>query len=149
MMPKKFFEKKGDEVVKTEITPCCCCEYYSWQEFEEDANRIAGLLQGCDFNGVFGPPRGGLTLAVKLSHLLGIPFLKKPIGKKTLIVDDIMDGGKTLQPYIGKGFIVTLFYKMGCPYFPTYYQRKKKDKYIIFPWEKQQCAKNNVKYPRN
>ncbi|QQG45585.1 MAG: phosphoribosyltransferase [Candidatus Sungiibacteriota bacterium] len=112
---------------------------YSWKQFDSDVKKIAKLLRARKkvFNGVWGPIRGGLPLAVCLSHALGIPFLQKPNGKKTLIVDDIADTGKTLKKFADKNyFIVTLFYRRGSVFKPNIWLREKKDKWVKFPWEK-------------
>lgn len=114
-------------------------QYYSWRQFEKDVLIIAGKIikTGKKFDGIYGPPRGGLPLAVKLSHLLNLPFLKKPMGKKTLIVDDIADKGDTLLPFHKGGyFIATIFYKRHCKFVPNIWIREKKERIVDFPWEK-------------
>lgn len=126
---------------KKQKFPCRCCQYYTQEQYETDIKKIARILKGANFDGIWAPPRGGLTPAVKLSHLLDIPFIKKPT-KLSLIVDDIADTGKCLGDYAKEGyFIVTIFYRKQSSFIPNLWLRKKKDKYIIFPWEKFQCAK--------
>src|SRR3990167_1516754 len=50
------------------------------------------------FNSIYGVPRGGLVVAVMLSHRLNLPIVEaKGINKNTLIVDDICDKGLTLK----------------------------------------------------
>lgn len=44
-------------------------------------------------------PRGGYYPAIKLSELLNIPIITDNPASDTLIVDDIVDSGKTLEPY--------------------------------------------------
>ena len=52
------------------------------------------------FDGIYGIPRGGYQLALHLSHSLNLPFKEKNnITKKTIIVDEICDTGKTLKKY--------------------------------------------------
>lgn len=48
------------------------------------------------FEGVYGFPRGGLCLAVALSHSLELPLLEEP-KNNSLIIDDIYDTGYTLE----------------------------------------------------
>ncbi len=114
-------------------------ERYTWNQFDKDIKTLAKLIgkRKNKFNSVWGPTRGGLPLAVCLSHALGLKFAAKPTGKKTLIVDDIADTGKTLQKFFDKGyFIATLYYHRQSSFQPQVWLREKKDKWIIFPWEK-------------
>ena len=50
------------------------------------------------YTGLYGVPRGGYLPAIRLSELMGIPVVTK-ITLGTLIVDDIVDSGKTLENY--------------------------------------------------
>ena len=112
--------------------------FYNWSDFEEDVKDISEKLKSKrnDFDGVWGPARGGLPLAVCLSHSLNLPFLAKPKSKKTLIVDDIADTGKTLKKFYKKGHtIVTIFYHRQSSFEPKIWLREKKDRWIVFPWE--------------
>lgn len=111
--------------------------YYTWQEFDADTRRIVSKIKNIrrhNFDGVWGPPRGGLPLAVVLSHALNIPLLLKPT-KKTLICDDIADTGRTLDQFNNKNIIVTIFYHNQSMVVPNIWLRQKKDKWIVFPWE--------------
>ncbi len=117
-------------------------EYYTCQEFEQDVEMIMAKLKerGLEkaFKDIYGPPAGGLTLAVYLHYRLDIPLLldESEITVRTLIVDDIADTGKTLFIYAYRGnFIITLFYKRHGLYVPDIWLREKKEKYIHFPWE--------------
>ncbi len=118
-------------------------EYYGWQEFEKDVEIIVRLIKdrGLEFKNVYGLPRGGLVLAVCLSHRLNIPLILDAgqIGITTLIVDDIADTGKTLFPYRGN-FVATLFFHRQCErlFVPDIYLRLKEDKWVRFPWEEQE-----------
>ena len=91
------------------------------------------------FKGVYGPPRGGLTMAVMLSHRLGIPMLLDPPKKDdhVLIVDDIADTGKTLKKFenYNNCKIMTLWYHKQSVLVPDYWINQKYDKWIVFPWE--------------
>jgi hypoxanthine phosphoribosyltransferase len=52
-------------------------EYYTWQEFEKDVEIISQQIKkrGWGLKNIYGLPRGGLILAVCLSHRLDIPLL--------------------------------------------------------------------------
>jgi hypoxanthine phosphoribosyltransferase len=112
-------------------------EYYKWTEFAEDVEKIVAELKknGRKFDGVFGVPRGGLILAVCLSHRLGIPLLASAASKNALVVDDIADSGATLKPRYGKNFIVTIYYHRQSAVVPDIWLREKTDKWVVFPWE--------------
>lgn len=112
-------------------------QVYSWKKFDSDVKKIGQLVRAkkTKFDGVWGPARGGLPLAVCLSHELDLPFLPRP-KRETLIVDDIADSGKTLKPYAERNsFIATIFYHRRSSVTPNIWLREKKDKWIIFPWE--------------
>ena len=110
--------------------------YYMWEQFDSDIREIVRLVKetGKTFDGVWGPPRGGLIPAVMLSHALDIPLLVKPT-PNTLIVDDVADTGRTLDQYKGKNFIVTSFYHRQSIVVPDIWIREKKDEWVVFPWE--------------
>ncbi len=111
--------------------------YYDWADFETDVGKLTSELKRKKFDGIWGPARGGLPLAVCLSHSLNLPFLEKPRNKKTLIVDDIADSGKTLEPFFKKGHtIATIFYHRESRFEPHIWLREKKGQWIVFPWEK-------------
>jgi len=113
-------------------------EYYSWKMFDNDVRKIVKRLKRRKrrFDGVWGPPRGGLPLAVTLSHALEIPFLESVQSVNTLIVDDIADTGKRLRDYANTHFIVTLYYHRQSTFVPDIWLRMKHKRFIKFPWEK-------------
>ena len=60
--------------------------YFTWNEFDKSVEEIADKCRSKEFSGIYGVPRGGLCLAVALSHKLKIKLISKPI-KNSLIVD--------------------------------------------------------------
>ena len=68
----------------------------SWLEFDQVVQRLADRLSSGSFAGVYGVPRGGLCLAVALSHALERPLLAEP-QPDALIVDDVYETGRTLE----------------------------------------------------
>ncbi|MBI4239559.1 phosphoribosyltransferase [Candidatus Uhrbacteria bacterium] len=112
--------------------------HYTWSEFEKDLFALSKKLRRAKkkFTGIWGPARGGLPLAVCLSHLLTLPLVSKPKDTSILIVDDIADTGETLQNFAKKGFcIATLYYHSQSIVVPTFWIREKHNEWIIFPWE--------------
>lgn len=115
-------------------------EVMSWEQFDKACLDLLKQMQNSSLiaNSIYGVPRGGLCLAVNLSHLLKIPLItsKSKITKNTLIVDDIIDTGKTLEDYIQKNYqTATLYYKSHSKYKPNFYALTT-NRWIIFPWEK-------------
>ena len=113
-------------------------KYLTWEQFDSVCKEIHIWAKDKKFNSIYGPPRGGLVLAVKLSHLLEIPLIvsKDDITPRTLIVDDITDTGKTMEKFRQKGNkIATIFYHKQSTVIPDKWFFEKTDKWVIYPWE--------------
>ena len=109
--------------------------YFTWEEFDKSVEHIASKCEFLKFSGIYGIPRGGLCLAVALSHKLKINLLSKPI-KNSLIVDDVYETGITLKNHKnieGAEFFV-LFSKKTPVWWNSVYISEKSD-WIVFPWE--------------
>ena len=110
-------------------------KYFSWSEFDKSVEYIANKCKFLEISGIYGIPRGGLCLAVALSHKLKINLISEPI-KNSLIVDDIYETGITLKTFKnieGAKFFV-LFSKVS----PTWWNSvhiSEKSEWIVFPWE--------------
>ena len=119
--------------------------FYTWKQFESDCNKLAVLIRksGDKFDSLYGIPRGGLILAVRLSHKLGLPLImhNANVERRTLIVDDIADSGDTMIEFLGRKKYVTatLFYNPLSKYAPTYFCRKKTN-WVVFPWEDEKTS---------
>ena len=119
--------------------------YYTWNEFDKAVEHIASKCKFLEFSGVYGVPRGGLCLAVALSHKLKINLISEPI-KNSLIVDDIYETGITLNNFKdieGAKFFV-LFSKINPTWWNTVNISKKKE-WIVFPWESTKYVKSDQK----
>jgi hypoxanthine phosphoribosyltransferase len=101
--------------------------------------------QGC--TGVYGAPRGGLPLAVLLSHWLGLPLLDRP-SSSMLWVDDIVDSGQTLArsrtDFPSARFLawVTRTRQDGLDAFLTLAGTVHAEAWVVFPWERPMDAAN-------
>jgi len=125
-------------------------EFCSYEKFDEGCKKIAEWAKGRNFKSVYGPPRGGRVVAVRLSHLLGIQYIEATddITPDTLIVDDIVDSGKTVRRILGrllgdpdKYSIVCLFLnKEESDFTPRFSVYEKKQLLIQFPWETEESA---------
>jgi len=114
---------------------------YTWEQFDEDVKKIIEwILSGkMTFDSIYGVPRGGLVLAVKLCNMLSLPLVLEggKITKKTLVVDDISDSGKTLEPFCKRGnIIVTIFFHKQTTVYPDFCLREKiGNDWVHFPWD--------------
>tara|TARA_A100001388_G_scaffold219449_1_gene170105 strand:+ start:83 stop:478 length:396 start_codon:yes stop_codon:yes gene_type:complete len=109
--------------------------YFTWEEFDKSVNYIANECGSKEFSGIYGVPRGGLCLAVALSHKLKIKLISEPI-KNSLIVDDVYETGITLNTFkdIEGAIFFVLFSKIKPIWWNTVFISGKKD-WIVFPWE--------------
>ena len=119
--------------------------HFTWDEFDKSVEHIANKCKFLNFSGIYGVPRGGLCLAVALSHKLKINLISEPI-KNSLIVDDVYETGITLSTFKnieGAKFFV-LFSKDTPTWWNSVYISEKSD-WIVFPWENNL----NIKSDRN
>ena len=107
----------------------------TWDMAKAFVEAVSDICAEKHFEGVYGFPRGGLPLAVWISHRGKVPLLLAP-SKNCLIVDDIADTGQTLLKYKDSHYIATMFYHRQSAVVPAFWMFEKKDEWIIFPWEK-------------
>lgn len=126
---------------------------YTWEQFDADVERIARAVEssGRKFSHIYGLPRGGLTLAVALSHRLGIPLFESLNPEKVinrmyvsgvLVVDDLSDTGEQLSKFRGQigdqelsFFIATIHKKPWTKVVPDIWLHETTD-WVVYPWEK-------------
>ena len=123
--------------------------YFTWEEFDRSVEHIADRCKFLNFSGIYGVPRGGLCLAVALSHKLKINLISEPI-KNSLIVDDVYETGITLNNY--KNIEGAKFFVLFSKNNPTWWNSvhiSKKSEWLVFPWENtlnlQSDRKNYIK----
>lgn len=118
-------------------------EYLTWQDAENYVDYVCARYRNYNLIGVYGLPRGGITLAVMISYRLNIPLLMAPV-ENCLIVDDICDSGESLLHYKQNSssfnkpiyHITTMVYRVGSKVKPEFFSyRKKENRWIVFPWE--------------
>ncbi len=115
----------------------------NWIEFDECIYSITKKCRNKKFEGVYGFPRGGLCLAVALSHSLNLPILEEP-KNHSLIVDDIYDTGYTLQKVKHlKGSEVHVWVSKIEPTWWNAFKYTKEKEWILFPWENSVTANND------
>ena len=117
--------------------------YYSWKEFDKSVEYIANQCRLREFSGIYGIPRGGLCLAVALSHKLKIELISEPI-KNSLIVDDIYETGITLNPF--KDIEGAMFFVLFSKIKPTWWNTVNmaaNHEWVVFPWENPKSYQND------
>ncbi len=119
----------------------------TWAEFEGATLELAEKIRKSDkeYVAVFGIPRGGLCIAVRLSHLLDLPLMTHEddlivLGDACLVVDDVSDNGTTLYEWeqkYGKHDTACIYSSKWTTHVPTYHVSMKTDdkSWIVFPWE--------------
>ncbi|MCK9439494.1 MAG: hypothetical protein WC188_03915 [Candidatus Caldatribacteriota bacterium] len=114
-------------------------------KFHNDIIKLAKMINNEKFNGVCGIPRGGSVVETYISHLCNLPVINlitihcyfKKYSDNVLIVDDIIDTGKTLKDFSDYGYkIASVYYKPRSIIKPEYFTKQVKNSdWIIFPWE--------------
>ena len=115
-------------------------KYFTWSEFDKSVGHIATQCKFWKISGIYGVPRGGLCLAVALSHKLDIKIINKP-SKNSLIVDDVFETGITLSKFKhieGANFFVLVSKKKPIWWNTVILSHKKE--WIVFPWESKKNA---------
>ena len=109
--------------------------YFTWSEFDKSVDYIANQCKTLELSGIYGVPRGGLCLAVALSHKLNVQLIANPL-KNSLIVDDVIETGITLNNFRnieGVFFFVLISKKK--PIWWNTANLSLKEEWIVFPWE--------------
>jgi uncharacterized protein len=116
---------------------------YTWKQFDKDMDIAAEFLLKVKpkIKGIYGIPRGGLVVAVALSHRMNIPmFLNyNNIKNKSyiIVVDDISDTGKTFKslPKIEKHLTYAIFNREKTKFLTRFIGKMIEKEWVHFCWE--------------
>ena len=116
-------------------------EILTWADFDSAIEVLVEKVvsSGRIFSNIYGIPRGGLVVAVALSHRLDLPVIMSVdlVSGSTLVVDDISDGGTTLSAFAGKvGAVATIHIVSGTKVVPDFFVWYRLEKWVHYPWEK-------------
>ena len=116
-----------------------------WDEFNSCIKRITHACKANQFSGVYGFPRGGLCLAVAMSHSLKIPFLEE-LRAGCLVVDDVYETGKTLNQILEVPDITTfVWHSKVTPQWWNAVEVSDRDEWLVFPWERRDRSEEDMK----
>jgi len=116
-------------------------QIFTWRDFDEAIRKLSSAVKssGDDFENVYGVPRGGLVVAVALSHCLDLPVITDVglVSLGTLVVDDISDSGVTLSTFVGRvGAFATIHIVEGTKVVPDFFASHRLVEWVVYPWEK-------------
>ncbi len=115
-----------------------------WEEFNSCIKSITYACKGKNLTGVYGIPRGGLCLAVALSHSLNIPLITE-VKSGCLVVDDVYETGKTLNQILETHAVTTfVWFSKTKPQGWNAVEVTNADKWLVFPWEDSNLAKKDM-----
>lgn len=138
--------------------------HVSWDQLHRDARALAWRLDGTEWRAVVAVTRGGLVPAMIVARELdirtidtisirsynkqergGLEVLKSPDpalmrdGEGILVVDDLVDSGRTLElirEMFPKAHFATVYAKpKGKPMVQSYITEVSQDTWIFFPWD--------------
>jgi len=109
--------------------------HLSWQDFDRAIAQMARICGGLPISAICGIPRGGLVLAVALSHRLELPLLSEP-QPGCLVLDDVYETGRTLAPYRDlEGATLLVWISKAEPQWWQAVEVYASAEWIVFPWE--------------
>ena len=113
-------------------------ETFTWLDFDTAIEELAAKIKssGLKFDGIYGIPRGGLVVAVALSHRLELPLTFDTEGSLVLVVDDICDSGKTLAPYMQEFVTAVIHIVKSVSAYPSFWVRVRGADWVKYPWER-------------
>ncbi len=108
----------------------------TWDDAQEEVANIVSRWADHDIRTVYGVPTGGVPVAMLCAEMTGWRILNDPdeIDEHTLVVDDLIDTGRTLSAY--NGVNCDAMYRK--PYSPTNAAQRSTtvDSWLAFPWER-------------
>ena len=130
------------------------------EEYSEAIEELISIIIAKDacsvkLKNVFPIARGGYYPAIQVAQKLELPIIlnEAEISDETIVIDDLVDSGSTMQKYIGKcGLIGVVFVKeksldmmahCGTPF--VFARCKKSEEWITLPDEHETTIEDNIK----
>jgi GTP cyclohydrolase I len=114
-------------------------ETLTWTDIKMAARSLARRQRNRGHTSVYGVPTGGAPVAVLVAEMMGLALADRP-GPDVLIVDDLIDTGRTLLHYLDQGLDVDALYRKPwsppdiCP------EAEERNAWLRFPWEREEGA---------
>ena len=73
-----------------------------WYNFKVVVGKLAKMIKQEKYSFLYGVPKNGLIIAQMVSKQTGIPLMMEAPekNKDVLVIDDLIDSGKTIEPYL-------------------------------------------------
>ena len=115
----------------------------TFEKLIQDSKDLAELIPPNKYEYVYGIPSGGILPAYILAEKLNCKLISQKelpqyMQHKTLIVDDLIDSGKTLEKYSNYDTVV-LYKKPHSPK-PTYWYEDIPNEWIYLSYEKEETG---------
>jgi len=133
-------------------------EAITYEEYGLMLDRMCRSLQDHAFTKVYGPPRGGLPIAVHMAHCFDLPLILSEVDlynmnnwlpeDRLLLVDDIVDTGQTLETISTRlsirhiDHLTAVLYKKNHTTFTPDLFLKTCESWIGCPWERLDAPRN-------
>jgi len=116
-----------------------------WNEFHDIVTCLSLEIEAgyVEYDYLYGVPRGGMIPTIMLSHMLRIPVITHIeydilAENRILVVDDIIDPGKTINKFKKVFDTASVFVKESVKFRPTYWVHSglvQDNQWIMFPYE--------------
>lgn len=113
----------------------------TWDEIEAGVDDLVEAVEGDEYESVYGIPNGGTPVAQMMASRLGLPLAEHAdIDANTLIVDDLVDTGRTMARLLettGAEHGAALYRKPHSPDMAgAVVVAEELDGWVEFPWER-------------
>lgn len=109
----------------------------SWAEIAHEADRVAGRAP-IEAEAVFGIPTGGSVVGALVAPIVRVPLVDEDEARalgpdRVLVVDDLVDSGKTIKPWVEDGYATDVLFRK--PHSPGFKHATERSGWLVFPWE--------------
>tara|TARA_R100001530_G_scaffold1886_1_gene3268 strand:- start:38976 stop:39869 length:894 start_codon:yes stop_codon:yes gene_type:complete len=109
-------------------------QFYNWEQIEQFTYALVQKIDWDKYDSIYGVLRGGAPIVCLMKKFVSITIVEEDkINERTLIVDDIVDSGKTRNRYPDNDF-ATLFVRPRSVDLVNYYITTT-DEWVVFPYE--------------